>query len=99
MRTRLPEYMLEDRLISQMKIGDSGYTTHWAMSIDSERYGYLNPNYTVSGTPQGTASMRVTRLASGFEVVALSSEKYTPDANVPESWLPVKTIRVQQGVR
>lgn len=57
-----------EALIGQMAIGESGYTTPWAMWPDEDGNLWINGNYTIHQQPGGTVSMLVTRRENGYEV-------------------------------
>lgn len=64
---KLPIERYKSDTISQMDIGESGYTTPWAMWVDESGNCFLNPNYTIGGKG-GTFEMKVTRESKGYIV-------------------------------
>jgi len=66
---RLDLQVLRDSLpIKELRVGQSGYTVPWAMHVDRDGRGWLDPEYTVEQkpTPTGTLSMLVTRTPAGY---------------------------------
>lgn len=67
-----------EKTIDSMKVGESGYTTPWAMWVDLDSHMWLHPKYPVEPSIEGTVDMRVERRDDGFHVWPPADEKYTP---------------------
>ena len=59
---------IEERTISQMLPGESGWALPWGMYADTDRKLWLNGKYGIHDEPGGTVEMRVKRVNGGFEV-------------------------------
>lgn len=64
--------------IATMVVGDSGYTTPWAMWVDSDRLCWLHPRYDLHQQPGGTVKMRVERRSDGWHVWPPRGETWRP---------------------
>lgn len=77
MNAMLPED-LEGSTIAGMQIGETAYTTPWAMWVDTDRRCWLNPNYPADDRPHGTVQMRIARETGGFRVWMTPGHRYSP---------------------
>ena len=86
-QAKLPKSLENTNLISNMRVGQIGYTVPWAMFVDAERNCWLSEHYEFSYEPGGTADMLVERTKDGFRVKTAhgSDYRWTPSAGGSES--------------
>ena len=76
------------------------WTVPWAMLVDAEGHGYLNPMYTWHLAPAGTASMEIWWADEGWHVCLAQCRGYRWDRrpvsdDVLQHWLPVQHIHTE----
>jgi hypothetical protein len=91
---RLPESMLVDNEIEQMRIGETGLTVPWAMEVSIDGRCFLRPSYTFERTRQrgGTLQMVIGRNIEGYEVGVPIGYKYKPSDIQVELYIPVRKV-------
>lgn len=75
--TTLPDSHKE-RNLSDMKVGETAYTTPWGMWVDLRKHAWLHPEYPAAAHQMGTIEMKVQRKADGYYVWLVPGEDYTP---------------------
>lgn len=75
-RRKLPESMIQ-HTISKMVVGEVAYTLPWAMWADTDRNGWLHPDYPAKKERSGNSDMRVIRMKDGFHVWVPRGQTYT----------------------
>lgn len=73
---------LRQRELVDLKVGESAWTTPWAMYCDEDGKLKLNGHYSAHTASGGTVQMRVTRTSTGYEV-DVSRCKKDPDWDKP----------------
>ena len=79
MRTNRISAARISKTIGDMKVGDSGYTTHWAVSVDKSGKGAIRLDYTIHDRPGGTVAMLVTKEQGGYVVTPDGSYEWSAD--------------------
>jgi hypothetical protein len=93
-QSHLPEYLLytpdekvrketgktKRKNISDMKIGEKGYTYPWAMNVDENGLCWIKLSYPCLKEAGGTVHMRIQRVKGGFLVslASIKRKEYTP---------------------
>lgn len=54
--------------ISALKIGQFGWVTPWAMTVDAKHHCWLDPSFPMEEEAMGTCCMKVTRKSDGYHV-------------------------------
>jgi hypothetical protein len=65
---------LHHKHISDMKVGDKGYTVPWDMQVDDKRYLWIDGQSTFDEAPGGSLTMHIIRHKDGFIVDIPESE-------------------------
>lgn len=95
---KLPEILLDKEDLEHMKVGETAYTTPWAMWVDADMNCWLHPHYPAGSNPRGTVRMRVTLRRGGYHVWPARDERYRPSDSQPYvggedvQWLPVAAL-------
>jgi hypothetical protein len=58
----------EERLIQDMKIGESGYSVPWAMWVDEQKNCWLNEEYAIHKEKDVSRELKVEKLSEGYIV-------------------------------
>lgn len=83
------------RVIADMRVGDEGYTTPWAMRFITETLAKLNSHYAVHEVPDGTAQLLVRRTSDGYEVeITPECDDYTWRSGPDDGWCDTPVTRV-----
>lgn len=73
-RKKVSDKFEKEKFISEMKVGESGYTVPWSLGIDEQGYAWINGNYSISHNSGGTCQLKVERTAKGY--VATCMDEY-----------------------
>ena len=92
---RLPESLEETNQLRRMRIGESGWTVPWAMTVDGRRSLWLHAEYTYDSEPLEAAQMYVARIDGGFlvDVSRCKDHRWTPRSSEWGNDLPVIELR------
>lgn len=59
---KVPKDRIETNYIGNLKLGESGYTVPWAVTVShDQKWCYLDIGYVYTPKPCGTSTMKVTR--------------------------------------
>lgn len=84
-------------MVSQMKIGQAGYTVGWAYFSQNGKV-WLNPQYDVAACTFGTLHVRIVRKANGYYIYPDADDPVTPGSmSNYEGEADVKPIPVTVG--
>ena len=83
-----PTSKLGTDALHQMLEGESGYMVPWGMFVRYDGKAFVNENYTITKTPRGTSSLKITKVKYGYKAhIHAMKDDYTWQPQAGPSWM------------